>query len=59
MTGARLAAIASFIVAGETWLRSTSMPSRFISFDHLEAERAEAVIFRLVGRAVGPFQQYT
>ena len=31
MTGARLAAIASFIVAGATWLMSTSMPSRFIS----------------------------
>ena len=31
------------------------MPSRFISLDHLAAERAEAVIFGIVGGAVGPF----
>ena len=31
MTGARETRIASAIVSAETWLRSTSMPSRFIS----------------------------
>ena len=31
MTGAWLTRIASSIVSGETWLRSTSMPSQFIS----------------------------
>ena len=30
-TGASVASSASAIVAGETWLRSTSIPSRFIS----------------------------
>ena len=32
MTGAWLAASAARIVSGETWLKSTSMPRRFISF---------------------------
>ncbi len=31
MTGASLTASAACIVSGDTWLRSTSMPSRFIS----------------------------
>jgi len=31
IAGASLTARASFIVSGDTWLRSTSMPSRFIS----------------------------
>ena len=31
ITGARLAAIAWRMTSGETWLRSTSMPRRFIS----------------------------
>ena len=55
ITGARLAAIASFIVAGETWLRSTSMPSRFISLTTLTPNGLRPSILRLVGAAVGPF----
>ena len=31
MTGAFVTPIASAIVSGEVWLRSTSMPSQFIS----------------------------
>ena len=31
MTGEALAASAAFMVSAETWLRSTSIPSRFIS----------------------------
>jgi hypothetical protein len=31
MTGARLICSASFIASADTWLRSRSMPTRFIS----------------------------
>ena len=57
ITGARLAAIASaHDVAGETWLRSTSMPRRFISPTTASAERREAVILRLVGARCRPIR---
>ena len=42
ITGACDTRIASAIVSGETWLRSTSMPSRFISLHDLLAERRQA-----------------
>ncbi len=61
ITGASLTRIASSIVPGETWLRSTSMPSRFISrtisspnadrppsFGSSVAESAHAVFFEWV-----------
>jgi hypothetical protein len=55
MTGARLAAIASFIVAGRhvAEVDEHAEPVHFLH--HLDTERAEAAVLGLVGRGVGPF----
>jgi hypothetical protein len=54
MTGARVAAIESRIVLGETWLRSTIMPIRFISRTIALPNAGEAVMDGIVGRRIGP-----
>ena len=53
MTGALLTSSASLIVSGETWLRSTSMPSRFISWTTVRPNSLSPCILGIVGRAVG------
>ena len=54
MIGASLTRIASSIVSGDTWLRSTSMPSQFISRTTSSPNLRKAAQRRLVGRRVGP-----
>ena len=53
ITGARLTAIASRIVSGETWLKSTSIPRRFISPTRQPNGTGRRAW--VVGRGVGPF----
>ena len=54
ITGASATSSAAAIVAGDTWLRSTSIPSRFISRTTSTPNARQAVVPRLVGGGVGP-----
>ena len=54
ITGASVTSSAARIVPGETWLRSTSIPSRFISRTTSQSERREPVVLRVIGGRVGP-----
>ena len=56
MTGASLTRRASSMVAGETWERSTSMPSRFISRTTSSPKRVRPSWPRLVVGSVRPIQ---
>ena len=54
ITGARETRMASAIVSAETWLRSTSIPSRFISRTTCSPNGDSPPSDRLVGGRIGP-----
>ena len=54
ITGAADTRSTSSIVSGETWLRSTSIPSQFISRTTSSPNFDEAAVFRRVGGGIRP-----